>query len=176
MSLVAERDATVTSLAAASPPSGVLAWSWGWSRSALAMALVLALAGCATSPRDTAMAVPETALAPPPARAPVLWEQVGKASWYGRRHHGRPTASGEIYDMHALTAAHPTLPMGSRVLVTRPDTGHSVEVRINDRGPVVRGRIIDLSYAAARNLGAVWKGALTVRLSVLSAGSPSIAR
>lgn len=94
-------------------------------------------------------------------------EREGKASWYGHPHHGRRTASGEIYDMHALTAAHPTLPMGARVLVTNLRNGRTVEVRVNDRGPVVPGRLIDLSYAAARALDAVADGVFPVRLRVI---------
>lgn len=90
------------------------------------------------------------------------------ASWYGTFHHGRRTASGERYDMWALTAAHPTLPFGTRVLVTNVRNGRSVTVRINDRGPHHRGRGIDLSYAAARALGAVGAGVIPVRLTLLS--------
>jgi rare lipoprotein A len=101
----------------------------------------------------------------PPAR--VGAEQSGEASWYGNPHHGRRTASGEVFDMHQLTAAHRSLPFGTRVEVTHAETGRSVEVRINDRGPHVRGRIIDLSYAAARALGAVVAGVVPVRLRVL---------
>jgi rare lipoprotein A len=94
--------------------------------------------------------------------------QTGEASWYGEPHHGRTTASGETYDMSQLTAAHRTLPLGTRVLVTNLKNGRAVEVRINDRGPSVEGRIIDLSYAAARELGAVSGGTIPVRLRVIS--------
>jgi rare lipoprotein A len=100
-----------------------------------------------------------------PAR--LGWEQTGEASWYGVPYHGRPTASGEVYDMYKLTAAHPTLELGTRVLVTHRDTGRSVEVRINDRGPFKRGRILDLSYAAAQRVGAVGPGVIPVRLVVV---------
>jgi rare lipoprotein A len=93
---------------------------------------------------------------------------VGLASWYGPPHHGRRTASGEVYDMHDLTAAHPTLPFGSRVAVAHQGTEARVEVRINDRGPFVDGRIIDLSYAAARALGGIGPGVIPVRLRVIS--------
>ena len=82
----------------------------------------------------------------------------GKVSWYGDRFHGRRTASGERFDMHELTAAHKTLPFGTRVKVRHLDTGKEVEVRINDRGPHVRGRIIDLSRAAAAALGMLQAG------------------
>ena len=79
--------------------------------------------------------------------------ETGIASWYGGRFHGRKTASGEAFDMHALTAAHPKLPFGSWVRVRNLVNGRSVDVRINDRGPYVKRRIIDLSRAAARALG-----------------------
>ncbi len=88
----------------------------------------------------------------------------GKLSWYGRRFHGRRTASGERFDMHALTAAHPTLPFGTRVKVRHLGSGREVEVRINDRGPHVRGRIIDLSRAAAMALGVLHAGDAVVAL------------
>lgn len=92
-------------------------------------------------------------------------ELVGKASYYGYPFHGRKTASGERYDMHALTAAHKTLPFGTRVRVA---SGHRVvTVRITDRGPFVRGRIIDLSVAAAGRLGIFKSGVALVRLSIL---------
>jgi len=80
------------------------------------------------------------------------FHQAGRASWYGRGFHGRKTANGERFDMHALTAAHRTLPLGSYVRVTNPSTNDAVVVRINDRGPYARGRIIDLSLAAAKVL------------------------
>jgi rare lipoprotein A (peptidoglycan hydrolase) len=92
----------------------------------------------------------------------------GYASWYGRAHQGRLTASGEVYDMRQLTAAHPTLPMGTRLRVTNLRNGRSVAVRVNDRGPTVDGRIIDLSYAAAQQLHAVGDGVVPVRLDVVS--------
>ncbi len=82
----------------------------------------------------------------------------GKASWYGPRFHGRRTANGEVYNMFMLTAASRELPLGSYVLVIYPETGKKVVVRINDRGPYVDGRIIDLSYAAAKKLGLLRKG------------------
>jgi rare lipoprotein A len=91
----------------------------------------------------------------------------GVASWYGRKFHGRKTASGERYDMHELTAAHPSLPFGTIVRVVRLDTGDAVVVRINDRGPFVRGRIIDLSYAAARRIDMVQDGVAQVELYLL---------
>ena len=89
------------------------------------------------------------------------------ASYYSETLHGRRTASGERYDMRALTAAHPTLPFGSRVRVTNLANGRSVVVRINDRGPNVKGRVIDLSNAAARELQFISQGTTRVRLEVL---------
>jgi len=96
--------------------------------------------------------------------APATLPQTGRASWYGAAHHGKRTASGAIYDKEALTAAHPSLPFGTRVKVTNLSNGKSVEVEITDRGPFVGGRIIDLSQAAARALGMVESGTATVRL------------
>ena len=86
----------------------------------------------------------------------------GVASWYGKRYHGRPTASGEIYDMFKMTAAHPVLPLPSYARVTRTDNGASIVVRVNDRGPFLRGRVIDLSFAAATKLGVVQAGSAEV--------------
>lgn len=88
----------------------------------------------------------------------------GLASWYGEPYHGRPTASGEVYDMHELTAAHPTLAFDSRLLVKNLANGKRVQVRINDRGPFVPGRIIDVSYAAALELGMIGRGLTRVQL------------
>jgi rare lipoprotein A len=123
----------------------------GWGLAALFL-----LAGCA-APRA----------AVPAGRALLGWEQRGEASWYGEPYHGRRTSSGERYDMHRLTAAHPSLPFGTRVRVTNLDNGRSVEVRINDRGPWKRGRIVDVSLAAAQRLGAVVLGVIPVRLTVI---------
>ena len=90
------------------------------------------------------------------------------ASWYGEPHHGRPTASGEIFDMNQLTAAHRSLPFGTRVLVTNLKNGRSIEVRINDRGPRSAGRIIDLSFGAAQKLGVADSGTIPVTIRVVS--------
>jgi rare lipoprotein A len=117
---------------------------------AAALVLTLALAGCARLPR------------PNPAGV-----ETGVASWYGEEFHGRPTSSREIYDMNDLTAAHRTIPFGTYVMVTNLVNDRSVVVRINDRGPFVKGRILDLSYAAARVLGLVGPGTARVRLEVL---------
>jgi rare lipoprotein A len=94
--------------------------------------------------------------------------QIGTASWYGEYFEGRTTASGEPYNMHDLTAAHPTLPLGSWVRVTNLHNGRVVYVRINDRGPIVPGRIIDLSYGAAQVLHFQDKGLQQVRLDLAS--------
>jgi len=91
----------------------------------------------------------------------------GRASWYGPGFHGAKTSSGERYDMHELTAAHKTLPLGTAVKVTRTDTGKSVIVRLNDRGPFVAGRVIDLSYSAAKALDMVGAGIAPVRIEAL---------
>lgn len=88
----------------------------------------------------------------------------GRASWYGKRFHGRRTANGERFDMHALTAAHKTLPFGTRVRVRSVHTGKEVVVRINDRGPYAHQRIIDLSHAAATALGVRERGVTEVHL------------
>jgi len=117
------------------------------------------LAACAAPVRTEAPA----RLRPPGPRA----VQTGTASWYGEAHHGKTTASGEPFDMYAMTAAHRTLPLGARVLVTNLGNGRTVEVRINDRGPALTDRVIDLSYGAARALGAVGEGVFTVRIAVL---------
>ena len=101
---------------------------------------------------------------PPAATGPF---EIGQASWYGDPFHGMLTANGETYDMYAMTAAHPSLPFGSAVRVTNVTTGRSVVVRINDRGPFLGDRIVDLSYAAAKQLRLVWPGSGEVRLDLI---------
>ena len=93
--------------------------------------------------------------------------QRGVASWYGEGYHGKPTASGEIYDMYSMTAAHRTLPFGTIVEVRDLDSGKEVVVRINNRGPFIRGRIIDLSYSAAKKLDILDKGITPCEVTVL---------
>lgn len=102
--------------------------------------------------------------------------QVGKASWYGPKFHGRRTASGEVYNMYQLTAAHRTLPLDTWVHVTNLENGRSIEVRINDRGPFVRGRIIDLSYGAARAIDMVRQGVVRVHVFPLGSRPRRLAR
>jgi rare lipoprotein A len=100
--------------------------------------------------------------------------QEGTASWYGPGFHGNRTSSGEIYDQNDLTAAHQTLPLGTRVVVTNLQNGRTVEVRINDRGPFAKGRTIDLSYAAARSIGMLGPGTAPVRIEVLGNEQPQL--
>ncbi len=94
----------------------------------------------------------------------------GVASWYGKPFHGRKTASGEVYDMYGLSAAHRSLPLGTRLQITNLDNQRQVVVRVNDRGPFVKGRILDLSYGAAKKLGYVSQGTARVRAVILSNG------
>lgn len=96
--------------------------------------------------------------------------QRGIASWYGTKFHGRPTSSGEIYNMHAMTAAHKTLPIPVHVHVRNLDNGRSTIVKVNDRGPFISGRIIDLSYAAAKKLGVDGPGTANVEIRVIDEG------
>jgi rare lipoprotein A len=136
---------------------------------------VMILSGCAsknsvTKERQTAyfsqqiesQRVTKERIAPP-----KIIKKIGIASWYGEKFQGRETASGEIFDMNELTAAHRTLPFGTRVRVTDMVTDRSVVVRINDRGPFVANRIIDLSYAAAKELGLIQRGTTDVRLDLV---------
>lgn len=138
----------------------------------LRLALVLSLAtalwvgGCATrGPWDDEPADPASASATESVPlAPEDGEVIdrGMASWYGTRFHGRRTASGEAFDQHELTAAHKTLPFGTRVRVRHATTGKEVTVRINDRGPFTKGRVIDLSRAAATAIGLIQTGVAPV--------------
>jgi rare lipoprotein A len=92
----------------------------------------------------------------------------GKASWYGPRFHGKKTANGDIFDQQKLTAAHKTLPLGTKAIVTNLENGNTVEVEINDRGPYVPGRVIDLSFAAAKQLGFIKSGIAPVEVVLLT--------
>ena len=111
---------------------------------------------------------------------PVGYRETGVASWYGAEFHGRPTANGETYNMYGLTAAHRLMPLGTTIRVTERETGRSVTVKVNDRGPFVRGRILDLSYGAAKALGMTGSGTAPVAIevvglpqeSLIEAGSP----
>ena len=157
----------------------------GWQASSafwLAGALVLGLAGCGSS--DSEMASPSFTGAGPgphfkvgqPYKIKGRWyyptfvteyEASGVASWYGEFFHGRTTANGETYDMYALTAAHPTIQLPSVVEVLNLKNGRSLILRVNDRGPFVDDRLIDLSYAAARELGFERQGLAQVKVRYL---------
>jgi rare lipoprotein A len=153
---------------------------------------VTVLAGCATAPGDRAPAQAPRSLPPDPVprqeplskygngpfyevngrRYQVMpsshgYQERGVASWYGEKFHGRPTSSQEPYDMHAMTAAHKTLPLPTYVRVRNLANGSSVIVRVNDRGPFVDNRIIDLSYAAARKLDMIRDGTGLVEITAL---------
>lgn len=134
----------------------------------LLVALLLGVSACSPPPRAAATPPPTVVRATPPSRVIA----VGKASWYGAFHHGRPTASGEPFDMNALTAAHRTLPLGTRLRVTNLTNGRSVDVRVNDRGPAIRGRVIDISRGAAVALDAVAAGVFPVELTLVDQEHP----
>jgi len=160
----------------------------------LALALmVLALAGCAGQPGRPAPLPPPSGDVPrdePRAKSgnPPFYEVFGRryvvletaagyleqgvASWYGPDFHGKRTATGETYDMHAMTGAHPTLPLPTWVRVTNLQNGRSVVIRLNDRGPFSKNRIIDLSRAAARELDMIRTGTALVEVQSLAAGAP----
>lgn len=154
--------------------------------SALGFSLLLSLVSCAQYPTRTVGPPPrKLVLLPTPKKDKALesyvvngeryypipdslgYVQTGKASWYGRKFHGRRTASGEVYDMFKKTAAHKTLPFGTYVKVVNLSNQKEVVVRINDRGPFAKGRIIDLSYTAAKEIGLVGPGVAKVKLIAL---------
>jgi rare lipoprotein A len=142
----------------------------------LASVLLVVSLGAAQGPtssgsKDTQSTTPRnTGSKPGPQAKPIHHPpyQLGTASWYGEYFEGRATASGEPYKMNELTAAHPTLPLGTWVRVTNLHNGRVVYVRINDRGPITPGRIIDLSYGAAQVLNFQNKGLQRVRLDLIS--------
>lgn len=132
----------------------------GWAaQSAVLILLMAACAGPQAAPRTGVYTAHPIS---------VGYQETGEASWYGKPHHGLPTASGEIFDMYQMTAAHRTLPFGTWVIAENPANGHSVKVRINDRGPEKGRRILDLSYAAARALGVIGPVVIPVRIRVIS--------
>src|SRR5579862_6934541 len=134
----------------------------------LATVLMVVSLGAAQRPnKSDSVNTRSNAVAAPAQKTGTRPYQIGTASWYGSYFQGRTTASGEPYDMFDLTAAHPTLPLGSWVRVTNLRNGRAVVVRINDRGPIVPGRIIDLSYNTARVLHFDSKGLQRVRLDVV---------
>jgi peptidoglycan lytic transglycosylase len=155
------------------------------------------LYGCATSSPPAAPSSPpsvSSAYSKPPAssaktkpyRVGSKWyypmaqahdfRQKGIASWYGKKFHGRKTSSGEVYDMYAMTAAHKTLPLGTYVKVRHAGNGKETVVKVNDRGPFVRGRIIDLSYTAAKKIDIIGTGTARVEIVALGKAVPSKAR
>ena len=126
----------------------------------LAAAALVLLAGCHSAERG---------------RVRIGWTERGQASWYGNPFHGQRTASGERYDMYMMTAAHRELPLNTIVEVRNLDNDRRVQVRVNDRGPFVKGRILDLSYAAARELDMVRMGTAEIELRVIEMGDPLLA-
>lgn len=130
--------------------------------------VVACLFTLATSASVAAPYLPVAPTAPiaaaPKAVAPAQPSKLVTASWYGPHHHGRRTASGETFDATAFTAAHRTLPFGTLLAVTNPENGRTVMVRVNDRGPFVKGRALDLSEAAARAIGMQGKGVAAVSI------------
>jgi rare lipoprotein A len=174
------------------------AWRW-----LAVIVLPAALAACAESRLISHTAKQATREAPQPVRAPVkgagvykvgkpyqvagVWyypkedptyDETGVASWYGAEFHGKPTANGETFDMNEVTAAHQTLPMPSLVRVTNLENGRSIIVRVNDRGPFVNGRIIDLSRRSAQLLGTDRQGVAKVRVQMVgpASGDPNVAQ
>jgi len=152
---------------------------WVLRRSLLAL-LIVGLCACASVVETPPPAPPGY---PKPYRVNGTWyqpiphardfEQVGVASWYGSQFHGRRTSNGETYDMYDLTAAHKTLPFGTYVRVHNLNNGRHVDVRVNDRGPFVRNRIIDLSYTAAREIDMLGPGTANVKVTALGAPAPT---
>ena len=150
---------------------------------------MLWLAGCASTVEPGPERLPRPPGSKPPAQTPSQgkpyqvfgkwyqpltdatgFKQRGIASWYGEQFHGRKTSNGEIYDMYAMTAAHKTLPLGTWVRVSNLENGNSIEVRVNDRGPFVGDRIIDLTYTGAKALGYIGPG--TAQVEVTALGRP----
>jgi rare lipoprotein A len=151
-----------------------------WRRLLLLVSAVVALGAC----RSVIDSAPPAPLGhPKPYRVNGQWYQPlpdardfvqkGVASWYGKDFHGRRTSNGEIYNMYDMTAAHKTLPLGTFVRVENLKNGRSVDVRVNDRGPFVRGRVIDLSYTAAKRIGMIGPGTARVKVTALGAPAPS---
>jgi rare lipoprotein A len=140
----------------------------------LMIAFLIVGLGVAQGPNNSEASSAQTSRIPKPEprkQAKTKPYQVGTASWYGEFFDGKMTASGEDYDMYDLTAAHPTLALGSYVKVTNLRNGRAVIVKVNDRGPIVQGRIIDLSYGAAQVLQFQNRGLQKVRLDIVKAGN-----
>jgi rare lipoprotein A len=149
----------------------------GFALPALLLGIFFLLTACA--PRHRIVYERRT---PPPEKEATIEKresrgiQQGIASWYGADFHGKQTSSGEVYDMYQLTCAHNTLPLGTMVMVTNLENGRSVELKVNDRGPFVKGRIIDLSYAAARMLDMHEQGTAAVRVEVIGSAPELVQR
>ncbi len=148
----------------------------GRTAQGLMIALLIVGLGAAQGPNNSeASSAPTRAVpAKPEIRNQTVKHQpyqIGTASWYGEYFDGKQTASGEDFDMYDMTAAHPTLPLGSYVRVTNLRNGRAVVVKVNDRGPIVQGRIIDLSYGAAQALQFQNRGLQKVRLDVVKRGT-----
>jgi rare lipoprotein A len=142
----------------------------------LMIALLIVGLGAAQGPNNSEASSAQTRAVPakPEIRSQTVKTQpyqIGTASWYGEYFDGKQTASGEDFDMYDMTAAHPTLPLGSYVRVTNLRNGRAVVVKVNDRGPIVQGRIIDLSYGAAQVLKFEDHGLQKVRLDVVKRGT-----
>ncbi len=128
--------------------------------------------GAARSSRESIEGAGDLAEPAIPAWTSPLATEIGRASWYGPPYHNRVGSNGEVYNMHAMTAAHRTLPLGSIVRVTNLKTGHTALVRITDRGPFIPGRILDLSLAAARKLDVYLPGTAEVKVEVMQTPAP----
>jgi len=165
----------------------------GWAAVAAAAIFFMGCGGTATRPSTPPPATPKPSVKKPSAAQPKKatqrpykigrnwyqpipsahgFTQSGVASWYGKKFYGRKTSNGEIYNMYGMTAAHKTLPMDTWVRVKNLDNKRTIDVRINDRGPFVRGRIIDLSYTAAKKMGMVGPGTARVKIVALGAATP----
>jgi rare lipoprotein A len=142
------------------------------------LAVITLAASCAErevpiQPLVTPASVPSSA-APPSAAGPEpavavgqIYRETGVASWYGKEFHGRKTASGEIFDMYGISAAHRILPLGTTIRVTNLDNFKSIKVKVTDRGPFIRNRVLELSYGAARELGFAAQGTARVKIETL---------
>ena len=131
----------------------------------------IAMAGCAPTVTEDALdpgvseGSPDASESPDPCPDVADYDEQGVASWYGKSHHGRQTASGETFDMNKLTASHRSLPFGTDITVTNLSNGRSVTLIVNDRGPYGRGRLLDVSRRAARDLGFLDEGVTRVRVT-----------
>jgi rare lipoprotein A len=143
----------------------------------ISLSALLALAACKASPRYPAVrpyspaASPTASASNLPGKAAVVSlegaYQVGPASYYAHKFHGRQTANGEIFDMYGMSAAHRELPLGTIIRVTHVGNGRSLELKVNDRGPFIPGRVLDLSLGAAQRLDMVEEGVATVRIDIV---------